>query len=133
MPIQGGPTALLGSFGRIRTIHLPRLASLILFPSLRQLRLAGELMETSICIGIAACHPFPVCSAMTYLPGIVVLLLAIGNIRRGEADLLGMFMRWEVSVDRAESGFLFWCAVIVELLIGAGLLLVGRLIEVAMS
>lgn len=69
---------------------------------------------------------------MTYLPGIVVLLLAIGDIRRGEADLLGGFGRYDIAVSRDESGFLFWCAVIFELSIAAGLLLVGRLIEVAL-
>ena len=70
---------------------------------------------------------------MTYLPGIVVLLLTIGDIGRGEADLLGGFGRYDISVNREESGLLFWGAVILQLLIAAGLLLVGKVIEGALT
>jgi hypothetical protein len=70
---------------------------------------------------------------VTYLPGIVVLLLTIGDIRRGEADLLGGIGRYDISVNREESGLLFWGAVILQLLIAAGLLLVGKVIEGALT
>jgi hypothetical protein len=64
---------------------------------------------------------------MTYLPGIVVLLLTLGDIERGEADLLGGFGRYDISINRDENGFSFWAAVILQLFVAAGLLLLGRL------
>ena len=70
---------------------------------------------------------------MTYLPGIVVLLLTLADIERGEAGWFGGFLRCDISINRDENGFLFWGAVILELLIAAGLLLVGRLIERGMA
>ena len=70
---------------------------------------------------------------MTYLPGIVVLLLTIGDVRRGDANLLGLGRRHDVTVYRAESGLLFWVAVILQLLAAAGLLLLGRYFQGALG
>ena len=71
--------------------------------------------------------------AVTYLPGIVVLLFILADIERGETDLLGGLKYHDISVNREENGFLFWVAVILQLFIAAGLLLVGRLIEKALA
>ncbi|MCW1915341.1 hypothetical protein OJ996_17280 [Luteolibacter sp. GHJ8] len=70
---------------------------------------------------------------MAYLPGIGVLLFTLSDIRRGEANLLDSFLGADLSIERSGSGILFWGVMVVQLLIVAALLLVGRLIEVAMS
>ena len=70
---------------------------------------------------------------MTYLPGIVVLLLTLADIERGEAGWFGGFLRCDISINRDENGFLFWVAVILQLFFAAGFLLVGRLIEKALA
>jgi hypothetical protein len=70
---------------------------------------------------------------VTYLPGIVVFLLTLGDIQRGEADLLNSLPLVDLSIIRDENSVLFWVVVILQLSIAAGLLFAGRLAEVALS
>lgn len=70
---------------------------------------------------------------MAYLPGILVFLLTIADIRRGEASLLDSFLNADLSIDRGENLILFWGVMTVQLLIAAALLLGGRLVEVALA
>jgi hypothetical protein len=62
---------------------------------------------------------------MTCLGGIVVLLFTFWNIRMGEADFLFWMGHWGIEVTREDNGIFFWIAMVLQILVGLGLIAFG--------
>jgi hypothetical protein len=66
---------------------------------------------------------------VTCLGGIVILLFTFWNIRTGETDLLAWMGHWGIEVTREENGIFFWIAIVLQMLVGFGLVAWGILLN----
>jgi hypothetical protein len=70
---------------------------------------------------------------MTCLGGIVILLFTLWNVRTGEADLLLWLGHWGIEITREENGIFFWLAIVLQALVGLGLVAVGIVLNRVME
>jgi hypothetical protein len=67
------------------------------------------------------------------LLGIFILLYTLANIKSGRADLLALLYHRggpsDAEVTREDSGCLFWFVILLQLLMGIGVIVVGAKIE----
>ena len=68
------------------------------------------------------------------LAGIVILLYTLANIKAGRADLFALICGKrsgpsDAEVTREDSGCLFWFVILLQLLMGIGVIVIGAKLE----
>lgn len=70
---------------------------------------------------------------VTCLGGIVFLLYTFWNIRTGEADFFAWMGEAGIEVTREDNGIFFWIAIVLQMLVGLGLVAFGGLLNQLMG
>ncbi len=70
---------------------------------------------------------------VTCLGGIVFLLYTFWNIRTGEADFFAWMGEPGIEVTREDNGIFFWIAIVLQMLVSLGMIVLGGLLHQLMG